>query len=206
MTLKYGPRLRAAFALDGGDTLRRRIDEMPNGEYQSLLRRPGERDPRRAGWPARGRRTAAELARVLAHYSDEALPDLIGDLAGHDLGDVIDGLERCDAERRAAERHLRVHGQGLGPADRRPPDEPLGVLTGDQIDALRVALADPADEWAGFDPDTPEAALCCAAARAADRAGATRPRDASRRRRAGRARRDAAARDLVAGGVRPHAA
>ena len=73
---------------------------MPNPEYQSLLRRPASQ--LRAlvvdGAP-RGDRGALE--RVLAHYSDEALPDLIGNLAGHDLGDVLDALDRCDAERRA---------------------------------------------------------------------------------------------------------
>src|SRR4029453_16963292 len=35
--LKYGRRLREAFARDGGDLLRRRIDEMPNQLYQSLF-------------------------------------------------------------------------------------------------------------------------------------------------------------------------
>ncbi len=35
--LKYGRRLREAFAQPGGDLLRRRIDEMPNEQYQSLF-------------------------------------------------------------------------------------------------------------------------------------------------------------------------
>ena len=35
--LKYGRRLREAFALEGGDVLRQRIDEMPNEQYQSLF-------------------------------------------------------------------------------------------------------------------------------------------------------------------------
>src|SRR5581483_5875035 len=35
--LKYGRRLRDAFALDGGELLRRRIDEMPNQQYQALF-------------------------------------------------------------------------------------------------------------------------------------------------------------------------
>ena len=35
--LKYGRRLREAFAREGGDLLRRRIDEMPNQLYQSLF-------------------------------------------------------------------------------------------------------------------------------------------------------------------------
>ena len=38
---KYGSRLQAAFDSPGGETLRRRIDEMPNEAYQGLIRRSG---------------------------------------------------------------------------------------------------------------------------------------------------------------------
>src|SRR5215208_4568954 len=38
---KYGRRLQAAFARPGGAELRRRIDEMPNEEYQDLVRLAG---------------------------------------------------------------------------------------------------------------------------------------------------------------------
>ena len=38
ITVKYGRRLRELFARDGGEALRRRIDEMTNEEYQRLLR------------------------------------------------------------------------------------------------------------------------------------------------------------------------
>ncbi len=74
--------LRAAYELPGGDTLRRRIDDMPNPEYQSLLRRPASQ-LRVAG---RGRRPRGESRQPWSacsrDYSDEELPDLIGDLAG----------------------------------------------------------------------------------------------------------------------------
>src|SRR6266498_614552 len=38
---KYGRRLHAIFERPGGDALRTRIDEMPNEEYQELVRLPG---------------------------------------------------------------------------------------------------------------------------------------------------------------------
>ena len=41
ITLKYGRRLRAMFERPGGDALRARIDDMPNPEYQRLLRCSG---------------------------------------------------------------------------------------------------------------------------------------------------------------------
>jgi pyruvate dehydrogenase E1 component len=49
ITLKYGARLRELFALERGELLERRIDEMSNEEYQYLLRLP-----------------AADLGRALA--------------------------------------------------------------------------------------------------------------------------------------------
>jgi pyruvate dehydrogenase E1 component len=161
--LKYGPKLRAAYELPGGDTLRRRIDDMPNPEYQSLLRRPASqlRSLVVDGAP-RGDRGALE--RVLAHYSDEALPDLIGNLAGHDLGDVLDALDRCDAERQRPSVIFAFTVKGFGLPIAGHPMNHSAVLSGDQIDALRLALADPADEWAGFDPSTPAGAVCSAAA------------------------------------------
>jgi len=41
INLKYGSRLKEAFARPHGERLRRRIDDMPNAEYQSLLRLSG---------------------------------------------------------------------------------------------------------------------------------------------------------------------
>jgi pyruvate dehydrogenase E1 component len=161
--LKYGPKLRAAYDLPGGDALRRRIDDMPNPEYQSLLRQPaGQLRGMVVDGAPRGDRGALE--RVLAHYSDEALPDLIGNLAGHDLGDVIDALGRCDAEhqRPSVIFAFTVKGWGLPIAGH--PLNHSAVLTGEQIDALRLTLADPTDEWAAFDPATAAGGVCAAAA------------------------------------------
>jgi pyruvate dehydrogenase E1 component len=174
VTLKYGPRLRAAFALDGGETLRKRIDEMPNGEYQSLLRRPGA-EIRNALVGGARQAHRARLARVLEAYPDEELAPLIGDLGGHDLGDVIDGLRACDAEteRPSVIFAFTVKGWGLPIAGH--PLNHSAVLSPAQIDELRTALADAGDEWAGFDPASAEGELC-ARSRARMDEDAERPR------------------------------
>ena len=66
-------------------------------------------------------------------------------------------------------------------------------------------MADPADEWAAFDPESAEAELCRRSReRLTEDAGRTRiafAADGSRRSSA-----HALAHDLVAGGVRPHPA
>src|SRR5512142_735540 len=48
LTVKYGRLLENLFARPGGEALRGRLDEMPNAEYQRLLRRPA--DQVRAGF------------------------------------------------------------------------------------------------------------------------------------------------------------
>ncbi len=161
--LKYGPKLRAAYELDGGETLRRRIDDMPNPEYQSLLRRPPAAvRALLVDGASTGDRSALE--RVLGNYSDEALGDLIGDLGGHDLGDVLGALDRCDAERERPSVIFAFTIKGYGLPIAGHPLNHSAVLSGEQIDALRLALADPDDEWAAFDAASAAGARCAAAA------------------------------------------
>ncbi len=161
--VKYGTRLREAFARDGGDTLERRIDDMPNQEYQALLRTPGaDVRARMVDGAPKGDRKA--LARILDDYPDGEIVGLIGDLGGHDLGDMLAALERADqdTERPTVIFAFTVKGWGLPMAGH--PLNHSALLTGDEIDVLRGAIADPADEWAGFAPDTPEGRLCASAA------------------------------------------
>src|SRR5207237_2747575 len=56
ITVKYGRKLRALFALDGGEALRDRIDNMGNEEYQRVLRShaPELRHPPAGDCPAAG--------------------------------------------------------------------------------------------------------------------------------------------------------
>ncbi len=161
--VKYGSRLREAFALPGGETLERRLDEMPNPEYQSLLRKSGA-DARAKlvdGAPPEDR---AALAGVLGAYEDAVLPALIGDLGGHDLGDMIAALERADADstRPTVIFAFTVKGWGLPMAGH--PMNHSALMTGDEIDVLREQLADAQDEWAAFAADSAEGALCLASA------------------------------------------
>jgi pyruvate dehydrogenase E1 component len=161
--VKYGSRLREAFAREGGEALERRIDEMPNPEYQSLLRKSGA-DIRRLvveKAPAGDRKA---LAGVLEAYEDAELPALIGDLGGHDLGDMIAALDRADADptRPTVIFAFTVKGWGLPIAGH--PMNHSALLSTPQVDELRGELADSTDEWAGFPPDSAEGRICSASA------------------------------------------
>ena len=161
--VKYGRRLREAFARPGGDALERRIDDMPNPEYQSLLRKSGA-EIRRLVVDNAPDADRAALADVLGVYPDEELPGLIGDLGGHDIADMIAALERADAdpERPTVIFAFTVKGWGLPIAGH--PMNHSALLSTEQVGELRAALADPDDEWAGFAPDSPEGRLCAASA------------------------------------------
>ena len=91
---KYGRKLEAVFARPGGEALRECLDEMSNQQYQALLRLPGAEIRRRLGAAPNGRRVARAVERV----PDEELPDLIGDLGGHDIAILLDRFARADAQ------------------------------------------------------------------------------------------------------------
>jgi pyruvate dehydrogenase E1 component len=156
---KYGRRLQALFARRGGAALRRRIDEMRNEEYQALIRLPGaELRPRLvAGDPA--------VARVIADVPDAELPAVVGNLGGHDLGELLDVLAQADAEPRRPTIIFAYTIKGWGLPTAGHPLNHSQLLSGEQIEAVRAQLAVPAeDPWAAFAPDTPEGRLCRAAA------------------------------------------
>ncbi len=162
ITVKYGRRLQALFARDGGEALRRRIDSMTNEEYQRLLRSgPGELRERLPG-SGRGRR---ELERLVSDLSDGELVASIRDLGGHDLAELLAALRRADelADRPVVVFAYTIKAWGL-PTEGHPANH-SALLSVEQWRALAAALgADPDDPWRAFDPGSPEAELCHAAA------------------------------------------
>lgn len=166
--LKYGSRLRSAFAREGGDLLRRRIDEMPNEQYQSLfgadegavreaLLDPLDGDERR------------RLERLLDEHPGEVAP-LVRDLGGHDLADVLAALRaaRETTDRPTVIFAYTIKGYGLEIAGR--PQNHSALLSGDQVDRLRADLGlTPEGEWDAFPVDTNEGRLLEAARQRLDR-------------------------------------
>src|SRR4051794_16577948 len=94
VTVKYGRRLRALFERPGGEALRRRIDEMPNPEYQRLLRSGAEELRERLPGSGPGRR---ELAGLVEQLDDDELLRAVRDLGGHDLADLLEAFRQADA-------------------------------------------------------------------------------------------------------------
>jgi pyruvate dehydrogenase E1 component len=160
---KYGRRLQAAFARPGGAALRQRIDDMLNEEYQELVRLPGDAARERlvSGAPAKHQ---DDLASSIADTPDSDLPRLLGDLGGHDLGELLTAFDRADSSAGQPTVLFAYTMKGWGLPFAGDPLNHSALLTEAQIEDLRRELCVPADdEWACFAPDSPEAKLCHAA-------------------------------------------
>ena len=157
ITVKYGRRLESLFEREGGAELRRRIDEMPNEEYQRLLRaQPGELRERLPG-------RAPKLGRLVSELEDDELREAFRDLGGHDLSKLIEAYRAVEHDRPTVVFAYTLKGWSL-PIEGHPENH-SALLTADQFAELAESLgADPRAPWARFDPASPEAQLCDAAA------------------------------------------
>lgn len=172
--LKYGRRLRSAFAREGGELLRRVIDEMPNQVYQGLFSASEEVVLETVLSGVRGG-DRKKLAALLDEHHGSVKP-LVQDLGGHDLGSLIDAFQfaRLETTRPTALFAYTIKGWGLPMAGR--PDNHAALLTGDQIDELRAAWGMTAEnEWDRFADGTPEARAVAAAAERLRRPERKRP-------------------------------
>ncbi len=159
INLKYGSRLKEAFARPHGERLRHRIDEMPNAEYQSLLRLSGaEIRKRLVALP--GGRTDTLLEGMLGTYADALVHDLLANLGGHDLTALLEAFEEAEAHQDSPVVIVAytIKGRGL-PFEGDPLNHSM-LLTRPQIDALREASGIRAgDEFADFEAGSPESRL-----------------------------------------------
>ena len=167
--VKYGRWLRELFDRHGGEALRRRLDEMPNEEFQRLLRSTAGELRERLSGRGRGHR---ELAQLIAELSDDELLRAIRDLAGHDLGDLLDAFAQADAvsDRPSVIFAYTIKAWRL--ATQGHPANHSALLSAAQMEELAHATgAELSDPWRPFPAGSREAELCAAAARRLTRAG-----------------------------------
>ncbi|HVM26963.1 MAG TPA: pyruvate dehydrogenase [Mycobacteriales bacterium] len=151
--VKYGRRLQALFARDGGSLLRARIDSMDNEEYQWLLRAPFE-DLR-----ARLVRDDADLGAFLAPVDDVDLAVAVRDLGGHDLVELSRAFGAVDNDRPTVVLAYTIKGCGL-PIEGHPNNH-SALLTDEQYAEFAHSLARRVDQpWTPLDPDSPAGKLC----------------------------------------------
>jgi pyruvate dehydrogenase E1 component len=145
ITLKWGRLISGLFERPGGATLRQRLEEMPNEEYQRMLRvTPSE---------IAGRILAGggsdELETLVRSIADHELAAAIRDLGGHDLGLLLDTYRSVDTHRPTVVFAYTVKGRGL--ATEGHPNNHSALLTKAQIEELaRESGVDPDQPWQAF--------------------------------------------------------
>ncbi|MDE1145677.1 MAG: transketolase [Azospirillaceae bacterium] len=141
--LKYGKKLEAAFAQEGGDALRQWIDTCPNQLYSALTFKGG------AAWRealTRDLGTTRGIRHLLDAHDDAALAGLMTNLAGHDLPTLLETFHGTTDDRPACFIAYTVKGRGLPFQGHK--DNHSGLMNPDQMAAFKAAcgLAD-GQEW-----------------------------------------------------------
>ena len=145
VTLKYGRRLQAAFEREGGEALRRWIDDCPNSLYSAFTFQGG------AAWRNAllsdlGRDPAVRA--ILDPLSDDELAALMTNLGGHDVDYLIESFRQADAEGDQPTCFIAYTIKGMGLPFAGHKDNHSGMMTKDQMEQFReVMRIRPGHEW-----------------------------------------------------------
>ncbi len=135
VTLKYGRLMQTAFAEPGGAALKAWIDSAANDEYAALSFQGG------AAWRARLAKDLADDADALAlvaRRNDEELSQLMLNLAGHDLGLVLDEFRAIKDDRPKLFIIYTIKGIGLPFQGHK--DNHSGLMTQAQMAELQARM------------------------------------------------------------------
>ncbi len=146
VTLKYGRLLQAAFACPDGEHLRDWIDACPNSLYSALVYKGGE------GWRERLRRDLNRypgIRAILDEHDDDALARLMTNLAGHDMGSVLDAFRAVADDQPTCFIAYTIKGHGLPFAGHK--DNHAGLMNQQQMALFQHSMAVPEGaEWERF--------------------------------------------------------
>ena len=165
--VKYGSKLKKAFALPDSERFKQWFDDIPNEQYQSLFGQKQEDLRARFldGAPA-------GVAEHLKQYSDSELFEILSDLGGHNIESLVETFEACDAvtDRPSVVFAYTVKGWGLPMAG--DPRNHSAQMSTEQINVLRAKMGlIPDNEWDGFALDTEPGKFLALRSAALKRAG-----------------------------------
>ncbi len=157
VTLKYGRKLESAFAREGGEALRRWIDDCPNSLYSALTFQGG------AAWRAAlltdlGREEG--IRAIIDPLSDEELGALMTNLGGHDVAALLEAFRAQDAAGDQPTCFIAYTIKGMGLPFAGHKDNHAGLMSKEQMAGFKreMGIAD-GEEWqpfAGLDVPEPE--------------------------------------------------
>ena len=145
VTLKYGRRLEAAFAREGGEALRRWIDDCPNSLYSALTFQGG------AAWRVA---LLSDLGRergvraIIDALTDDELAALMTNLGGHDTETLIEAFRETAAAGDQPTCFIAYTIKGMGLPFAGHKDNHAGMMTKEQMAEFRTAMnIRPGHEW-----------------------------------------------------------
>jgi pyruvate dehydrogenase E1 component len=149
VTIKYGRKLEAAFAREGGEALRSWIDDCPNSLYSALTFQGG------AAWR---QALLADLGRskglraIIDPLSDDELAALMTNLGGHDIETLIETFRAAAAEGDQPTCFIAYTIKGMGLPFAGHKDNHAGLMTKEQMEGFRAAMGiRPGHEWDPFE-------------------------------------------------------
>ncbi len=149
VTMKYGSLLEAAFAREGGEHLRRWIDDCPNSLYSALTFQGG------AAWRAAvlsdlGREKAVRA--ILDPLADEEVGALMTNLGGHDVATLIEHFRAAEAAGDQPTCFIAYTIKGMGLPFAGHKDNHAGMMTKEQMEGFRARMnIRPGHEWDPFE-------------------------------------------------------
>ena len=158
VTLKYGRKLEAAFAREGGEALRRWIDDCPNSLYAALTFQGGSAW-RNALLTDLGREPG--LRAIIDPLSDDELSALMNNLGGHDIETLIEAFRAADAEGDQPTCFIAYTVKGMGLPFAGHKDNHAGLMTKEQMAEFRAVMKiREGHEWDRFEGlDVPPEAM-----------------------------------------------
>jgi pyruvate dehydrogenase E1 component len=157
LTVKYGQLLEELFTRPGGAELRARIDDMPNPEYQRMLRcTPAQLRQRLPGG-------SDAIVALIATLDDQTLTAAIRNLGGHDLKALDQAFTAVDDTRPTVIFAYTVKGYGL-PTQGHPQNHSALLTSGQLRDLAGQLGTDPDHPWSRFAPGSGPGRLCAATA------------------------------------------
>lgn len=155
VTLKWGQSISRLFEQPGGADLRARLEQMPNEEYQRMLRVDGSE--------VGARIVASGASRELQDLVDRTAPDelaeAVRDLGGHDLPQLIKTFGSLDTHRPSVVFAYTIKGRGL-PTEGHPNNH-SALLTESQMSTLAESTGSSVeDPWRRLAPGSQAAELC----------------------------------------------
>lgn len=160
LTVKFGAQLEALFRRPGGEALRNRILEMPNPEYQRMLRCTA--DEVRDRLPGDSANSAA-IRGLISDLDDASLISAVRNLGGHDMAALMDAYRQIDDSRPTVIIAYTIKGYGL-PTQGHPQNH-SALLTVDEYQSLAADLGmDSSNPWGRFSSESAPGELCRATA------------------------------------------